>query len=1102
MLVALALALLSTAAPPTRPAPKPVAGLEVTVTDPAGKPVEGALVMALATERLYRPDGEVDSSRVRSALTGRDGRARIDAPPPAPWTVVAHARGFVTAVRKRVAVGPVTVRLEKGQTITGIVRDGESGRPVAGARVSVPATVGAPPGGWEEEALRRAVVTDAQGRFRLEGIGPGRLRVTARATGYAAADRPNVRPGEAVELFLFPGAGLMGFVRDEAGRPVKDAEVRLEPNGYAPPVPPEKTDASGGFAFAGATAGEYTVVAKEGARAPALAVVTIDPGASPSVTLTLTAGSYVVGRVVDGAGRALSARVRLDAFDGRRVPVAVSDRVAAATRPDGGFALGPVPPGTLGLRVSAVGHVDGSAEAAVPASGRTVDVGDVTLDDGLAIRGHVRDAARNPIAGATVGATVQGGEDGPPEAETDAKGAFVVAGLKAGRYDLRADAPGFAWGGVVADAGGAPVTITLAAAGTVTGRVVDADGAAVDDARVEVERPGSSVESRRFATTRSDEGDGAFTLRDLAPGAYALVARASGRGEVSMSGVRVQAGATTALGTITLPAGGVVRGSVVDSEGRGIPGATVSVDRESARRRRPSETQTDSAGAFEVRGVPAGVMRVVADHPSYAEQPPVTTEVDPAKEPSPLRIVLLRGGTIEGRVIRRDGRPFTEGRVGLFMPQRRFSDQPPAAIGADGSYRIEHAPSGRGEVSVLAFTPGNPVLFGGAEDVLSSIASREVEVREDETARADVSLRDVVVAGKLTRGGRPAAGVAIAFTSISGGTVMTGFGARPLTTDTGPPPMNAVSREDGSYELVVFTPGTYMAETMLAGQSYPVREAEVPDAERFEFDVELGSATVSGIVVDREDGAPVPGARVSLVGTGSSASVGAAEGGADGRFSLGIEPGDYRLRVRADDRQPVEMPLGVSAAGVSDLRVEMERGLAIAGRVLDAGGRPLPGLPVVAMDGASSFGERSMAVGDGSFRIAGLRDTPYRLLCGSSALGYAVRDGVRPGGEPVTLRLRPGGRILVRVVDAAGQPLPSAYTFLDRVDGFAVRALSEGGKMTDATGMATLPSPEGLATVRAREGTEEVSATGTVAVRAGETATLTIALKTASPPRP
>ena len=46
-------------------------------------------------------------------------------------------------------------------------------------------------------------------------------------------------------------------------------------------------------------------------------------------------------------------------------------------------------------------------DAQVPARGRTVDVGDVALDAGLAIRGRVRDREGGAIDGATVRALLQ-----------------------------------------------------------------------------------------------------------------------------------------------------------------------------------------------------------------------------------------------------------------------------------------------------------------------------------------------------------------------------------------------------------------------------------------------------------------------------------------------------------------------------------------------------------------------------------------------------------------------------------------------------------------------------------------------------------------------
>jgi hypothetical protein len=46
---------------------------------------------------------------------------------------------------------------------------------------------------------------------------------------------------------------------------------------------------------------------------------------------------------------------------------------------------------------------------------------------------------------------------------------------------------------------------------------------------------------------------------------------------------------------------------------------------------------------------------------------------------------------------------------------------------------------------------------------------------------------------------------------------------------------------------------------------------------------------------------------------------------------------------------------------------------------------------------------------------------------------------VTPGGEPLALALRPAGRIAVRVIDPAGQPVTDAYPRIETIDGARVR---------------------------------------------------------------
>jgi protocatechuate 3,4-dioxygenase beta subunit len=1090
------------AASASRSRPAPVTTLDVTVTDPASRPVEGAFVMAVPVEGAYRSFGALAAEKVRSNLTSREGKVRLDSLPPGPWNVSVHARGFVAHRARRVASGPLAVRLEKGGAVTGVVAEADGNRPVAGARVSVDQWL-VLPRDWEEDATRNETTTDARGRFRLEGIGRKPVTIAARAPGFARAERHPVRAGDRVEIFLFPGATLSGTVRDEAGKSMKGAVVRAEGGGLWSAAPPaERTDAQGAFVMSGVEPGDYVVVAREGARAPAIATVVVEPEVDAGVQVTLSEGGFATGRIVDDSGRPLAGRVRVETFEDHGLPAFASDLMSVEAKADGRFALGPLPLGTLGLGVSAPRHASRRVDASVATRGRTADLGDVALEAGLAIRGRVAARDGNGIGGAALLVSATGGDRSQSEATSEADGAFVVGGLRPGSYQVRARADGYAAATVKTEAGGDPVEIVLDAGGQIAGTVVDTQGQPLEEARVQARSAGTpSFDGERFYSAPADEGGGRFVLRDVQAGTYDLEAQATSYGTASVTNVRVSPGRTTSAGTITLGRGGVVRGSVVDSEGEGIPGASVYADRDTNTRTSNYYAQTDSTGAFEIRGLPTGKFEVRASHPSYAPGEPASVEVDPEKEPVPARIVLVRGGRLEGRVRHRDGRPFAEGRVMVSGSAGSWPE--PATIGDDGSFVADHLPPGTATVTVMTYGSGLHGSPGPGVTSLTAIAAQEVEVREGETTTLEVALRDILVAGRVTRAGEPAPGIRVSIRSGPQSYFSYAGRARPLPVSTGPPHLAATTREDGSYELVVFSPGPAGVglQSSSSAQTYPGRQVTIPDIERYELDLEISDTAVSGVVVAQESGEPVREARLYLRGLDPGVQRGAwGSAGADGRFTIAAEPGEYQLEANAPGRMRVSLPVSVGPAGVPDLRVEMERGLAIVGRLQDASGRPAGGYEVGVTAADDSFVPGAEARADGSFRIEGLRSQPHVLAAGSPLAGYAVRGGVAPSEEPVVLTLRAGGRIAVRVLSADGRPAKGAYPMVETVDGLRVDLPGLVSGPTDANGTWELTAPAGSIGVVAHH--EKRTGKGTVDVRPGETVPLAIVLQEEPPKQP
>lgn len=1084
--------------------------LDVTVLDPAGKPVDGAFVMALPELGAY-VGTQLQAENVRSAVTGKDGRAHLERMPRGPWSVTAFGRGFVSRTESRVSAAAVTMKLEKGEDLTGVVLDGTTRKPIAGARVGV--DEGLPlPCEWEDRLTRLEAVADARGAFRLEGLGRRPVSLAARAPGYGPARREAVKAGSRVELFLFPGPTLSGTTRDEAGKPVAGATVRLFGEGWSSPPPVEPTDAAGRFTAAGIEPGEYWVVAREGARAPGIATVTVTAREDATVELTLGDGGYVSGRAVDEAGHPLSgASLRPEVFEARGLPALVGESMAGTSAADGSFALGPLPAGAIGLAVSHRGYATERVPAAVR-SRQSTDLRDVVLEAGLAIRGRVRDRDGTALPGVLVRAEpARGGEGATSDGETDGEGAFLLSGLPAGAYGVVAEAAGFAHARASATAGGPPVEIVMDAGGTISGRVVDAEGRPVEGATVhgEAAETGSATDRSFVWGTTGEEGGGRFTIRDAAPSTYVLRVRASGMGEASLTGVKVVAGRTTDVGTVTLARSGTVTGMVVDADGQGVPGATVLVVRDATVRYSDDpKGQTDTSGAFEVRGVRPGRVDVTVSHPAYVGGRASGVDVDVEKETTPVRIVLTRGGRIEGRARHRDGRPFDDGRVSVYpiAGGGGFTGEPTPTL-PDGSFALDHVPAGRVNVVLMTRVPSHPQVGGSpGMTILAGVASREVEVREGETTAIDMATREVVVSGHVTRGGQGLAAVVVSVTGGDTGVVsaLMGMTSSALPPPQGPPPLAATTREDGGYELLAFAPGPSYVQMRAPEQTYPGREVEVPDVERYELDLEVGEAAVSGVVVDKDSAAPVPEAQLLLREPGSEGRPkGGGSSGPDGRFSFAAETGDYVLEAHAPSHRPARLPISVGSSGLSDVRLEMEAGLDIRGRVLDVAGRPATDVQVYAIDAGGNVSRHAGGIAhvlpDGSFHLADLDAQPYTLVSGSGSAGFAMRLGVTPGGDPVTLTLRPGGTVLARFVGPDGAPVKDVFPRVTSWDGVSFRWLPVGDELpTEQAGVYELAVPSGSIGVAAARGAR-IYGSATTRVVPGETTSVNVVV-TERPP--
>jgi protocatechuate 3,4-dioxygenase beta subunit len=1081
--------------PAARPAPPPV--LEGTVKGPDGKPVEGA---RLFCQQLIDSTGS--GAPARKATTDGQGRFRIELPGASLATIRVEARGLAAKTLERVRPGgtPLAVVLQKGRTIEVGVRD-EAGQPVAGARVegrtgwTVTST-------WDATAGRVSATTDARGRARLEGVEEGLATVSASAAG-ARGTRSNVRPGTSVSLVLRSGASIAGVVRDEGGKPVTNAIVLASHEPMFWDGQSATTDATGRFEVAGVDPGAHTLVAYHPDWAPAV-VSAVDVAAQTrvDVAITLSHGVAVTGRLVDAEERPVPGRVRVQEVAGHAAPPALGELLRAEAGPDGRFRVAGVAAGTYAFVATARGFASQRVDIEARERATAIDVGDVVLETGLALRGRVATKAGAPIADATIGCTQSRFDffsGWPTQSSSNADGSFTLAGLLPGTCDVRASAPGYARARTQAEVGGKSVLITLDPAGALTGVVVEEGNRPVEAYQVRAE-PARTGETRSFedAAQRSvGSTDGRFTLEDLVDGTYVLQVLVPERAPVTVSGLKVAAGSTTDAGVIRAPRGGIVRGVVVDGAGNGILGASVRV-------RGPGEdlatwseayaTLTESGGIFEIRGVPEGMASVVARHASFAAGS-AAADVDASKGPAEVRVVLVQGGRIEGSAHKRDGTPLAGYTVNVWSRAGEPGAGPPGTMTRpDGTFAVEHVPAGQADVSVM--TSVGPGMF-------TSMRTIPVDVREGETTPAEIISQEILVSGRATRSGAPLSGLEIRLVGQrSSMMVMAVADTSAVAASAGPERMRAVTRDDGSFELIVDGPGRYYASFRSADRrtSLPAREIDVPDAESYDVEIAFtGGVPVSGIVVAKETGQAVGQADIQLNRReGDLVRSLTATSAPDGGFALDADPGDYRASARAEGYARSDLDLKVGPDGAEGLRIELEKGLSIEGRVVDSAGRGLSGVPVSAVRVLGPR-QREIAGGrtrpDGTFTLDGLRRGSFTLCAGSALAGYGVRAGIIPGGKEVALAVRPAGKVLVRVVNADGSPAPETWTEITKVDGVDVSVPFYARTPGDANGVSEIPAPAGMLELTTRKDKWK----GTARAAVGEGAVVPVELKLSEP---
>jgi protocatechuate 3,4-dioxygenase beta subunit len=269
---------------------------------------------------------------------------------------------------------------------------------------------------------------------------------------------------------------------------------------------------------------------------------------------------------------------------------------------------------------------------------------------------------------------------------------------------------------------------------------------------------------------------------------------------------------------------------------------------------------------------------------------------------------------------------------------------------------------------------------------------------------------------------------------------------------------------DGTLHVDGVLPGNYEVEIECRGfrarDKYAHLVVASKDLMGLEWQVDDG-ALIRGRVLTKS-GAPVERASVSASAKGAAArevTGGASDTSArDGTYKLeALKPGTYTINVHGEhgiapkDGWKVTVQ---SPGAVVDQDLVLDEGGTIHGTVVDADGKPMPGVHVRAQAIANDFewspGGSVRSGDDGSFELDNLRPGDYRVIGSRSSWGWGTGEMRKPGtdddakqGERTTVRASQissvrlvveatSGVIHGRVEDADGKPVTDAFVVASR----------------------------------------------------------------------
>ncbi len=526
-------------------------------------------------------------------------------------------------------VGTIQLGQSPGQ-VSGTVYSPDN-KPVAGALLTV-----------AQGSDTRTSITDGAGLYVVTGLQPGAVSVAAfdpltslrgQATGMLT--------GNALTLNVTLGGfgTVSGTVRNAAGTPVP-AGVPVVISGAlnASTI----TDTLGHYTFAFVPLGAYIVDATDsnGNHGRTAGTITATAMTNRADVQFLGRGT-VSGVVADAQGNPVAGAVinlrNAGLFD---------QRLTATTNSLGQYSIAGVFVGTVNVAATvAASNIGSSGTGNVTADGQTVTV-NLTLQPTANLTGTIfRKDGTTPVSNASVSLS-----NSAFTATANAAGQYSIANIPLGTYTVMASDPSSGDRGsasaALSTAGQAAITnVNMVGVGTVVVTVLDASGATVSGATVEVDGTSPYNQVQNGVTSSA----GVATFNQQLSGAVTVKATNPSAGLSGTASATVTAGSSVSV-TVNLQPSGTISGTVFKHDAvTPLASATLLLDN-------GERILADANGLYSFAGVPSGTHTVqvvdsIGNLLAYNGNIVISTQGQVVT----ANFVIVARGTVTGHITFSDG---------------------------------------------------------------------------------------------------------------------------------------------------------------------------------------------------------------------------------------------------------------------------------------------------------------------------------------------------------------------------------------------------------------------------------------------------------------